>query len=133
MPKFSQLLRWGIVCACGFLVGMGGALGPAGSSWGLPQACAAGQYWEYEGLKTATAPKSPPAFAEMEMRAPDTTGNLPQQLARATAFAYLYEDTNGLGPDGHYYGNWDRAGLGLEIHLKGNIRGVFLMYNRTPW
>ena len=97
------------------------------------QAFAAAQYWEYDGLKTNTAPKSQPAFAELEMQEPDYKGTLPMHLARETAFAYLYQDKSGLGSEGHYYGNWDQAGVGLEIHLKGNIRGVFLMYNRTPW
>jgi hypothetical protein len=121
---------------CGLLVS--GALAVGTDSFGagvisIRTASAAAQYREYQGLPTRTAPKRPPAFAELEMRAPDTTGNLPLRLARETAFAALYQEDGGLGPEGYYHGSWDRAGVGLEIHLKGNIRGVFLMYNRTPW
>ena len=145
MGKFSGSWRRCVagLCICSLFLGsllVQGTVTPelgtnslCSGSMGIRTASAAAQYWEYQGLPTRTAPKRAPAFAELEMRAPDTTGNLPLRLARETAFAALYQEDGGLGPEGYYHGSWDRAGLGLEIHLKGNIRGVFLMYNRTPW
>ena len=122
---------------CGLLVSGGLVSGThsfaPGIINGVRQVSAAARYWEYDGLPTRTAPKRPPAFAELEMRVPDTPGNLPLRLARETAFAFLHQEDGGLGPEGHYYGSWDRAGLDLEVHMKGNIRGVFVMYNRTAW
>jgi hypothetical protein len=93
---------------------------------------ASAQYWLYDGANGATQEASRPAFSEFAINGSVATP-FTERVARETAFAYLHGQNNGLGPAVHYSGSWDQAGVGLEIHLKGNIRGVFLMYNRTPW
>jgi hypothetical protein len=98
----------------------------------LGNTIASAQYWLYDDAHAAAQGAPRTAFSEFAING---SVEIPftERVARETAFAYLHGQNNGLGPAVHYFGNWDQAGVGLEIHLKGNIRGVFLMYNRTPW